>query len=316
MGQDQDSRGGNFDVNQIFHGDLAELMFFNVSLAVSELKDYVDCRGLPNDLQPLLQFDDYMADFEVKGSTITYNMTLEEVCTKESLHSLILFPVQMVFEKAAAWCELLNGHLFLPSNTEENDFAFDTYITYENQCLGPWSCVFWLGIRGNLTTGKWHKLTNSEVISWNNFSPTYDTAEPGCQCASMGSLLHPKVWFCGPCYYNTCPLCQFDKSPLLRLRGPCVGTFDKLFTIAVEAGKAPEFLGFFKSRMFFDGDVWRLEPTVSGDKSSAVMISRTKNILPIGRHTWNMSSDKCGMLQVICCNVCYVSYMKYRLDKT
>lgn len=292
---------GGFNVYQTCVGDISDWALLNESLSVDEMKNYTACHDLPSHVRPLLHFDSTLSGWELKGTTLSYNLTAEDMCKKRFTDSLVMFLHQMEKEEASEWCQKLGGHLPVPQNHEDNEELSRMGLTYLQECLNTWSSVAWLGLTSNLSTGVWENTIDGSLLKWDKFYTNWRGPAENCLCATIHP--HYGAWFCGPCEEKTCVACLFGNTPLLRLRGDCKETgFDHDFFIKGVAGKMPLYVGYYQSRIKFVKDTWRLESTIEGSKSYAEMDDDIATN-PLGRHLWRINSDECGQYQVmrLCC---------------
>lgn len=297
LGQELDTLDGGFNVYQSFTGEMADWVLLNESLSTEEMKDYVACRGLPSRVRPLLHFDSSLSGWELKGSSLSYNLTTEEVCGHRFVDSLVMFPIPMTREEAAEWCHKVGGHLPVPQNRDDNEELVHLGTRYTGECLNSWSTVAWLGITGNLSTGVW----NPTPLKWNNFRVGSLSPDVNCDCISVQA--YSGIWTCVPCEKKTCTVCRFTNTSILTLRGDCEDTgFDRYFFIKGIPGRTPVYVGYFQSRILLSKKTWRLESTIEGIKSYAEMIDDAATS-PLGRHLWKINSDECGKYEVrkLCC---------------
>lgn len=274
---------------------MADLVLLNETLSIEEMKDYVACRERPSRVQPLIYFDNTLSMWELKGPSLTYNLTKEDVCRKRFLDSLVMFPHQMEKEQATQWCLKVGGHLPVPQNHEDNGDLASLGSGYINECSNSWSSVAWLGVTRNLSTGIL-ETDQKSTLHWNNFRESQITEN--LTCASVGLPVINGSWFWSPCDEKTCVVCHYTKTSLFRLRGNCKKTkFDYDFFIKSVAGKVPLYVGYFQSRILLRNGIWRLEATTEDSKSYAEM-NDDPLTNPLGRHLWYINSSECGEYQV------------------
>lgn len=276
---------------------MADWVLLNESLSIEEMKDYAACHGLPSHVRPLLHFDNALLGWELKGQSLSYNLTKEDVCGQRYGSSLVMFPRRMKQEQAAKWCHTLKGHLPVPQNQEENKELSQLASQYYDECSNTWSTVAWLGIRGNLSEKVWEKTIDSSPLYWDNFGTNKRGPSTSCLCTSVELWENGALWACSPCDEETCVVCQYINASLLYLRGDCKKSeFDRDYILKGVPGRKPMYAGYFRSRMLFSEKTWRLETTIEGGTSSAELQDEAAN--PLGRHQWKISSIICGVYEV------------------
>ncbi|XP_050727803.1 uncharacterized protein LOC127004285 [Eriocheir sinensis] len=297
VGQELDTVDGGFNVYQTFKGEMADWVLLNESLSIEEMKDYVACLGLPSRVRPLLHFDNALSGWELKGPSLSYNLTKKDICSKRFVDSLVMFPHRMKKEHAAKWCHMVGGHLPVPQNQEENEELARLASGYINKCSNSWSTFAWLGLTRNLSR-EWETTINSS-LEWNNFVLRGPTKT--CLCPSITLSVNDGHWLCTPCDSRICVVCLYSNVSLFHLRGDCERTgFDRDLILKGVPQETPMYVGYFQSRMLFSEETWRLESTLEGSTSYAEMIDDTVTN-PLGRHKWQINSTECGQYQVRSC---------------
>ncbi|XP_063860220.1 uncharacterized protein LOC135100807 isoform X2 [Scylla paramamosain] len=297
VGQELDTEKGYFNLVQSLAGEVADWTLLNESLSLKEMKEYVACRGLPGRVRPVLHLDSSLSGWELKGPSLSYNLTVDDVCRRRMLDSLVVFPQRLEKEESVRFCEMLGGTLPLPQNQEDNNDLVHLLKKYEQECMNNWNTVAWLGIFGNLTAEVWQSQSDFSPLTWTNFHEHSSHPSQMCGCVSMDVLTISGQWGCVSCEAETCPVCHFSNTPLLYLRGLCEDSdFDDTFMLKSDPGKTPLYVGKFKSLISLMKETWRLESTLNESRSFAVMLDDVSTS-PIGRHNWSIDSDECGELE-------------------
>lgn len=277
---------------------MADWVLLNESLSLKEMKDYVSCHGLPSRVRPLLHFDNALSGWDLKGPSLSYNLTRKDICGKRFVDSLVMFPHRMKRGQAANWCRKVGGHLPMPQNREENEELARMASRYSNECSNSWSTVAWLGLTMNISKNDL-KTTLSTSLKWHNIR--LGPRVTSCLCSSITLFVNNGNWLCSPCDVMTCVVCYFSSVSLFHLRGDCKRTaFDREFILKGVPQKTPMYVGYFRSRMLFNEETWRLESTLEGSTSYAEMIDDIVTN-PLGRHMWQINSTECGQYQVRSC---------------
>ena len=298
IGQELDNAVGYFNILQTLVGEVADWTLLNESLSVKEMREYVACYGLPDRVHPLLHMDSSLSGLELKGPTLSYSLTVDDVCHRRYIDSLVMFPYRVAKEEALRFCDMLGGTLPLPQNQEDNNDLLLLAKDYEQECISNWNTVAWIGIFGNLTAEAWQSQSDYAPLTWKDFGPRYNRPLPGCSCASVHVLSNSSIWGCVSCSIETCAICHFSNTPFFYLRGLCKNSeFDDTFMLKSDPGKTPLYIGKIKSRISLMKEAWRLESTINESRSFAVMLDDLSTS-PIGRHNWSIDSHECGQLQV------------------
>lgn len=72
---------------------------------------------------------------------------------------------------------------------------------------------------GNLSSSLWVADSDQKPITYGNFYPNWGEPSAKFQCLSM--IMEPYMWAATACYTETCVVCNFTRTPTLRLRGLC-----------------------------------------------------------------------------------------------
>ncbi|KAK8407258.1 hypothetical protein O3P69_002069 [Scylla paramamosain] len=82
--------------------EVADWTLLNESLSLKEMKEYVACRGLPGRVRPVLHLDSSLSGWELKGPSLSYNLTVDDVCRRRMLDSLVVFPQRLEKEESVS----------------------------------------------------------------------------------------------------------------------------------------------------------------------------------------------------------------------
>lgn len=270
---------------------MADWVLVNETLDISQMESFISCLGLPPHIEPLLQFDSSMTQLETKGSTVPYNLTVEEVCHSDDKALLVMFPYVNNYEDALKLCRSYGGTLTLPLSEEENINLISISRGYDTVCSGSWSTVTWVGVKASGMSQKWISQLDLLPIQWDGFHPLYASSDRNCSCATAGSPNYPKYWYCTPCHYSSCQVCQFQGMPVLTLRGLREhSVFDHHYTIAGKLNQMPKFVGLAKSLLVWEEEHWKLKSTIENITTYAKLLG-VKSDHPIGRKEWMFSEE-------------------------
>ncbi|XP_042233824.1 uncharacterized protein LOC121874013 isoform X1 [Homarus americanus] len=284
-------------VIETFHGDLADFKFYDVALSVENLKAFAACQPM-NDLPtPLYEFDVNMTNLMPNGDINIYQMDLGDICTKTPDLNMII-PEKINFDTSLTMCGFFTGGIIVPNNDEESVAIYDKYDDFNNYCADSWGTSFWLGLRANLTSRWWTKVSNGKPLTWADFATGWKYPTEEYRCMAFGSINFKYKWCASPCDILQCPICNFTSIPQLHLRGLCeLSQFDRYYYPYDYYNKKPVLEGLFLSRMTWINDTWVIKSRLENEVE-ARMSSRNADDYPFGLHTWNVQGDTCTQEQV------------------
>lgn len=300
LAQDLDNLQGGMSYHQSVHGDIADYHLFETVLDSSYLKEFASCGAPTTDSQPLLFFDKAMTKFKVEGSVNVSQVLLEDLCPTDDSNVLYLLPEKIDFLSSHAACARMKGSMALPTSSSMNTEIFDEIIRFNDDCVEAYGTIYWLGIKGDVSTGQWLPLAGNSTFSWDNLAPGYDTPEEGQSCASVGGADFPLIWYSTPCEYAICPLCNFTGTPSFRIRGLCKDSLvDRSLFLWGYKNNKPHFQGPQYVSVFWNEEnaTWSITSRAV-ESLAAHMVSDVANAYPIGIRTWTFTGDNCGVSQV------------------
>jgi hypothetical protein len=126
-----------------FSGLVADFNFWNQPLSVENVQAFMN--GCLNDSQNDLPFPEY-SDWSnpqitnIGNGTTNFSMPREYLCESSSTYTLIMFFESSTFEKSAAFCKRLNGHLLTENVTKAEKIFLkrQTMNISENDCKKIW----------------------------------------------------------------------------------------------------------------------------------------------------------------------------------
>ncbi|XP_047474147.1 uncharacterized protein LOC125028711 [Penaeus chinensis] len=288
VGQELDSTGGGFDVHQILDGRIADYRFYTVALSIEEMRDFVNFCHSKTPKEPLL--DLLNGKLQSKGSVTMLKITEHEI-RKEDSRRNILFPYKMDYERAVKWCRKINGTLSVPRSKEENTWMYDNFLKFNQHCTGLWRNQYWIGVLGNLSSNLWVADSDQKPITYGNFYPDWGKPSAKFQCLSM--IMEPYMWSATACSTETCVVCNFTRTPTLRLRGLCSESLlDRTFSIGDYEDKQLALDGQTHTRIIWAQGTWRMESRLY-ENLEAWIVGDKQEELPVGVHTWQVRGDVC-----------------------
>lgn len=287
---------GGFIVLETLDGAIADYRIYDVALSPEQIRAWMRCRELGVARPPLIDLAN--GRLRKKGFLREYTVTLDEICGNYVPGFSIFFSEKMNFHNAHTWCRTIKGNLILPRSAEENLDYWTKFIGYKTHCSDIWTHLFWIGVRGNLTTGQWLSLADGRPIAWSNFLKVYRTVTPQFLCAAAVSHEENK-WAACPCLIETCSLCSFKAPTQLRLRGLCkLSMMDHEYSFRDNGDHKLIIDGLAHIQILQANNTWvmqsRLYPSLWAE-----MIPDRLGAYPVGANVWEVHGDKCPYRKVI-----------------
>lgn len=300
MGQDLDSLEGSFNVRQSLHGDIADFVIYPQALDSDALKLYTKCGQLETgEVEPIIYFNSDMTMFKVLGSTSVSKISLDDLCRQDESR-LIMVTQTMDFSSSYTLCSILKGRLAVPKNEEENTKIYNDFLIFNDLCVLNWGSLYWLGIKGDVNSGQWFVLPEMNSLGWSNFPKGWGTVKPNQDCASVGGEAYPREWYRTPCDIQTCPLCDFPHTPMLRVRGLCSSSLvDQTLYLRDYKNDQIQLHGSYHTVIEWNpiNLTWKLANRGHEDLHGYMVMKRPGE-MPFGVHTWEISGDNCPSTQV------------------
>ncbi|XP_071524136.1 uncharacterized protein [Panulirus ornatus] len=282
---------------EAIHGDLADFRFYDVALSLQDLKDFALCKSLSDLPSPLLMFDANMTNLELSGDSLLYEMRLKDICS-EGPDKVMIVPERINFERALSMCRYFTADIVVPTNEIENMAIYDEFYDFNNHCADSWGTTFWYGLKANLLTGWWTRLSDGKPLSWHFFSMGWDEPSEEHACVGVGAINMKYVWAASPCDILQCPICNITTTPKLHLRGLCkLSRFDRFYSPFNYHNMKPILEGIFFSRITWNNDTWLMKSRLQKGVE-AQMVLKNPDDYPFGLHTWDVQGDTCAQEQV------------------
>lgn len=219
-------------------------------------------------------------DFIEFHATVLKNITLESLCDSKSTH--LLMKEKSTFDEANQFCKVHGGILALPNSEEENEKLHGMLMENINTCYRIWIDYF-----GHNTSFSFFKKKSS-----------IDT------CAVMGE---DSKWqgkqniYCQ--YTRHCFICEFEKVPMMTLKGLCDITtysFNYFFVSTYQ------YIGYVGGSITKQNGTWILKNV----PNTEMAFFNTSGDHFIGRSNWVVQDTFCGLdnsLRQLTVSICKLS---------
>lgn len=294
VGQDLDNLEGGMNPQQSIHGDVADYQLYQTALDPQYLKEFARCGSPKTSSKPILSFDNML---EIRGDVVTSQVALQDLCQPEESNSLYMLPEKRDFQASRDACARMKGWMAVPPNDEVNKKVFDQFVRFNDDCVEAYGTLYWLGIKGDLTSRQWINLKEKAVPSWDNLAPGYDQVQEDASCATVGGLDFPRIWYSTPCEYAMCSVCNFTARPSFRVRGLCKDSFvDRSLFLSGYENRKPHFQGPYYISVFWNEENKTWSMTSRGEENLIVhMLADVPDPYPMGINTWTFQGDDCGV---------------------
>lgn len=281
---------GGFNVLETLDGEVADYRIYDAALSPEQIRDWMSCEAVDLGRSPLIDLDN--SRLQMKGFVEAETVTLGEICGNYVPGFTIFFSEKMDFDDANTWCNKIKGDLILPHSSEENLRFWKAFITYKEQCSDIWTHLYWIGVKGNLDTGKWIGLKDEKPIAWHNFLQVYRTVTPESSCIAAVSHEENK-WAACPCQIRTCSACSFSSPTELRLRGLCgLSRMDRDYSFRGNEDHKLVIDGLAHVQILQINNTWMMHSRLYSGLW-AEMLPERLGAYPLGANVWEVHGDLC-----------------------
>ena len=289
---------GSFSVAKSFHGDIADFLFYNISISLLNMKRYKNCEPLVLDDEPIYELTKNSKSLiKLSGSSYFTDFKLSSVCSKEHFHPM-LFPIHRNMKDSELMCKTLHGSVILPNNEKENNKIYDLFSKYEGFCRTTWPGFFWLGIEGDNSKKRWISKRTNKELRFNKFVPGFEIVTEKLKCVSAGASANKYKWLGTPCDEFLCPVCNFTSWPHVHIRGLCrQSQIDKSLFVHGYEKDQPVIHGAYQSIIYWGGETWEIRSRQYKNIHGKMLSNKPGEFL-IGVHHWEIEGDQCGLKDV------------------
>jgi hypothetical protein len=209
----------NSDLNFPFSGKVTDLNMWNEPLSTEDVSLFSKCKmrellllniGMP------IKWTEAILKF-TSNETKVFNISYEELCPPKVPSKLKLFNSLMKFEEAKSVCGHLESQMQLPMDVDDFKAFSDLGNQYpmKNTCEGQ----IWLPIvRSPENYTRWINVYNlTEEITYLPWTDGEPNGYPFQNCVTSDN----EGYSDRECDDDKCFVCNFTKSPIFHLRGPC-----------------------------------------------------------------------------------------------
>ena len=224
IGQEPDILRGDYNSDQAFYGDIAELNIWGTVMGNGEISRIANCEELR------------------KGDVISWNkkkLTISKAKIEDVDHSLfckqqsdvVIFPERRSLISAVEVCSSIGGDIVVPKSEDENKAIYDIAAKYTKNCIEAKSSssninrFVWIGIQNFQWSTVQQQNTNLNHENYTNWGQSYlnmMSAYKGelVQCAYVTNAGFWGIGMYDECQsYRLCTICSISQTPVFTIKG-------------------------------------------------------------------------------------------------
>lgn len=296
IGQEQDSVKGNYEISQMFNGELSELNIWDHLLDDKTIRNIAQCKATNKGNIVNWEKENYLINkVKVKdGIDPTF------FC-KQKHHYYVFFPQEETLDNAKTLCAVHGGRIATPNSIEENNFIMSILRNHGSHCLNFQSIrqkgrAVWLGFQqSDIDIEKWYIADDDTIVAepsyvhWSLLTPFY----PNLGCTFMqtdGYWSFRDVTGCNN--LQLCTICMFEKVPVFSWKGDFCkyySPYDYNYYFSINSSyQIDGYTGYKDSSIMYHNGSWKSE--MEGISS----ISLESQGHPIGRQDWTWYNRRCS----------------------
>ena len=301
IGQEPDSLKGDFDITQVFNGEISELNIWKTVLPDDTISKLSNCIKIIKGDALSWQKE----NFEFSGGKLKDISDFQYICSPDPM--LVIFPERQPMHIARKLCASHGGRIVSPRSMEENSKILDIVKKHSSSCLednvpniANRGLAAWLGL--SFQNFVWYAVNDDKIIdniTFNNWDDRPNETED-TNCAFMKSDGKWSFKSNDACFPSLilCTVCSFDTFPILTLNGLCSSLdIDWNYYISTDDTNKIKFYEGYKTYDIIEiGSTWTIKP--KKEKQVNFNINRqSENIdsYPVGRSQWNTTTPICNI---------------------
>jgi len=297
LGQESDVMDGEFDVTQLFNGEISELNMWNFTLADDYIQDLAQCRKWSKG--NIVRWENNL--FDIKGAIAYTISNANDFCKEEKRY--VIFPQKLNLDVATALCASHGGKIITPKSAEENNKMMQFLQKHSKICMGDDLAsrkLAWLGIARNSTAC--YNIDDRNVLSpikYGNWKRS--VCPPGTACVFLEKDGRWSTSSKGKCAaLKLCTVCSITGNPVFTMTGLCMnGKADWNYYLTIdESNKIEHYEGYRSTNIVKANNTWTF--TTKQDKGKTEKATRRyiENDVsyPIGRKAWEIHEPGCNII--------------------
>ena len=262
-------------------GSISDMNLWNRSLGVEDMMSWVNCTSLLKG--NIINWD--TSEWILENITIT-DIPLHYLCKKEKNQ---IFPAMKALRLTSnIFCDKIGGNIFsslISSKIKEIlEYKSENCEICKAKLVGtPFQYDKYEGYFVNQITGKKVLIKN-----WAKSNPNY-----GINCVGLNRFGEFESISCNT---YVCPVCQFDQSQQIKLRGVCesIDDIDNAYIIDIKHHDdyTSVFRGNYRTHIIYmeESHSWIIYDIVE----EKVLAMQNDSFIPIGKQKWVFTSKKCN----------------------
>ena len=300
IGQEADILDGEFDVSQLFNGEISEFNMWKTVLEDGIILDLAQCSNTMRG--DVVGWE--IERFQIFGANVRNIDNAENhFCQRDPM--FVIFPQRQPLNIARTLCATHGGKIITPKSSKENSEVMNILKKHSTTCLednvphvANRDMAAWLGL--TYKESIWYEVDDDKIIgnvsysNWNNRpNETRDTS-----CAFLGKDGKWSFKTDEACFPNLvlCTVCEFSEFPVFTVNGLC-SSLDTDFNYYLhldDSNRISYYEGYKAYNLIKYNNTWMFEPKRGEQTSSKVFWkSENENSYPVGRSTWNIHAPIC-----------------------
>ena len=297
MGQDPDVFNGEFSVNQLYNGELAEVNLWDRVLEDDEISALAKCNQLSRG--NILPWEKKW--IKTHGAKIKDAVDFNAFCRDEERY--LVFPKRQPLSIAKTLCSAHGGQLVTPRSLEENENIIDLLRKHETTCMEQQptnpansGIILWLGLVKKDSV--WFNLNANgkmEAFNYTNWGNKPDSLiATNCTYIRNDGKWEFQSW--ASCLnLQLCTICRIIGNPVFTVNGVCNwNEFDFNYYLSTnENNEIDYYEGYKVSNIVKINNSWEFV-SKRGSNAFAKIYQEIGNY-PTGRKVWNIFDPMCGV---------------------
>ena len=296
IGQEQDSVGGGYSVNQLYSGDISGFNIWDHTLTEDIVKEFAECKR--NSKGNIVKWE--RDKWAINHGSINEDLNSNVFC--ESIRQLVVFPSRQPLQMAKILCAAHGGKIATPTTYIENQ-AIKAIVDKHPNCIDEakthhrnWGTAVWLGIKR--INGEWYDMNDDVIVKpieyqkW-SIDPNYGDTSVDCSYIRSDGR-----WMYHESNNGTCPnldictVCSIMNTPVFTLKGLCPLTpvdYNFYMNINKTSGTITHYEGYKRGMIELKDSSWN----IWGKGHNYTLPIGNKMTYPVGRLIWQSVDDYC-----------------------
>ena len=308
LGQEPDIFNGEFEVTQVFNGEISELNLWGSVLTDDEILSLGNCQNISKDWESSLLLSWEKKWIKNHGSFIEDNFNTDNFC--KTHERFIVFARRQPHDIAIDLCTSHGGQLITPNSLEENEKMMNLMNDHRDTCIEE-------NPTNPANTGKavWIGLVRENFI-WYSLNAEGNKSQP--TFTNLGNKANSNYYSNIDCSYavdggkwdftteascvnlELCTICKVIGNPVFTVNGFCYqNVFDFNYYFATDEKNAISYYEGYKSTNIVKlNNSWNFVSKHGVVANARILYNfETDYSFPVGRKEWSMYDPKCKVIK-------------------